>query len=70
MLIICFYTNCSVQPGLKFIKLFPCSIQLSMNFFLLINSQLLIGTVVFLLSLAESVISHADRFENNWHFYI
>ena len=40
-------------PGPKVIKLFPCSTQLSMEFYLLINSILLISTVIFLFSLTR-----------------
>ena len=52
---------------------FSCSTQLSMKFYLLINSKLLISTVVFLLSLAECEIFYAYEYENansSWHFHI
>ena len=47
------------SSGPEVIKLFSCSTQLSMKFYLLINSVLLISTVVFLLSSAESKIFSA-----------
>ena len=52
------------SPGPEVIKLFSCSTQLSMKFYLLINSKLLISTVVFLLSLAEYEIFSAYEYEN------
>ena len=52
------------QTGLKVIKLFPCSTQLSLIFVLLINSKLPISTVVFMLSLAQGEIFYAEEYEN------
>ena len=63
----------SDQPGPKVIKLFPFSTQLSMKFYLLINTKLLISTVVLLLSLAECKTFYAYEYENaniSWHFHI
>ena len=62
-----------MSPGPEVIKLLPCSTQLSMEFYLLINSKLLISTVIFLLSLAEYEIFSAYEYENaniSWHFHI
>ena len=62
-----------VYCGFKVIQLCSCSTQLSMKFYLLINSKLQISTVVFLLSLAECEIFHAYEYENaniSWHFHI
>ena len=59
--------------GPKVIKLFSCSTQLSMEFYLLINIKLLISSGIFLLSLAECEIFCAHEFENaniSWHFHI
>ena len=51
-------TPIMIQPG---------STQLSMKIYLLINSKLLISTVVFLLNLDECEIFYAY---NSWHFHI
>ena len=55
-----------LYPDPKVIKLFSCSTQLSMKFYLLIhvNSKLPISTVVFLFSLAEYEIFYAYEYEN------
>ena len=61
------------SPGPEVIKLYPCSTQLSMKFYLLLNSQFLINTIVFLLSLAEFEIFYAYEYEkanSSWHFHI
>ena len=47
-----FKSNCCT-PGPKGIKLFSCSPQLSMTFFMLINLKLLTNANSFLLNLAE-----------------
>ena len=65
--------NKNKRLGPEVIKLFSCSTQLSMKFYLLMNSKLQISTVVFLLNLAEYVIFSAYEYENaniSWHFYI
>ena len=62
-----------IAPGPMIIKLFPYSAEPSMKFYLLLNSKLLICTVVFMLSLAECELFYAYEFENaniSWHFYI
>ena len=58
-------------PDPKVTKLFPCSTQLSMKFYLLISSKLLIRKDVFLFSLTVYEIFSADEYENakkSWHF--
>ena len=62
----------AVQLGPNIIKLFSCSTQLSMKFYLLINTKLLISTVVFLLSLAACEVFYAYKYENakiSWRFH-
>ena len=46
-------STCHNKTGPEVTKLFPCSTQLTMKFYLLVNSKLLINTVVFSLNLAE-----------------
>ena len=53
-----------LQPGLEVITKFSCSTQLSMKFYLLINSKLLRSTLVFLLNLAEFENFSAYEYEN------
>ena len=62
----------SLFPAPKLKKLFSCSTQLNVNFYLLINSKLLVNMVV-LLSLAYYKSIYAHEFENansSWHFHI
>ena len=59
--------------GLEVIKLFSCSTQLSMTFFMLINLRLLTMPNSFLLNLAEHENISANKYENAiycWHFHI
>ena len=59
--------------GPEVITLVPCSTQLSMKFYMLINGKLLISPVVFLLNSAECEIFYAYEYENatnSWHFHI
>ena len=59
--------------GPEVIKLFSCSTQLSMKFFMLINLNLLTIANSFLLKIAEHEIFFANKFENAnyyWHFHI
>ena len=53
-----------MRPGPEVIKKSSCSTLLSMKFYLLTNSNLLVSTVVFLLSLGESVVFYAYGYEN------
>ena len=41
------HISCNLEPVVKVIKLCPCSTQLSMKFYMLMKSKLLIRTVVF-----------------------
>ena len=50
--------------GSKVIKLFSCSTQLSMKFFMLINLKLLTMPNYFLLSIAEHENFSANKYEN------
>ena len=54
------------SPGLKVIKLFSCSTQLSMKFVLLINLKLLTSANSFLLGIpvAEHGNFSANKYEN------
>ena len=62
---VCFLTNASSKtPGPEVIKLFSCSLQLSMNFVLLINLKLLTIVNSFLLNIAEQDIFSANKYEN------
>ena len=59
--------------GPEVIKLFSCSIQISMKFVLLINLKLLITADSFLLNIAEHTKISANKYENaNYclHFHI
>ena len=61
------------SSGLKVIKLFSCSTQLSMKFVLLINLKLLIIANSFSLDKAEHEILSANKYEivnYCWHFHI
>ena len=62
-----------LKPGPELIKLFSCSTQLSMKFFMLINIKLLTMQNSFLLNLAEHENFSANNYENAnycWHFHI
>ena len=56
------------DPGPEVIKLFSCSIQLSMKFVLLVNLKLLIIANSFLLNIAEHENFSANKY--CWHFHI
>ena len=61
------------RSGPEVIKLFSCSTQLSMKFFLLINLKLLTFANSFLLNIAEHENFSANKYENAnycWHFHI
>ena len=61
------------ESGPKVIKLFSCSFQLSIKFFLLINLKLLTNANSFLLNIAEHENFSANKYENAnycWHFHI
>ena len=66
--------NCTtINSGPKVIKLFSCSTQLSMKFFMLINLKLLTMPNSFLLNIAEHENVSANKYENAnncWHFHI
>ena len=53
-------SNCS-EPGPEVIKLFSCSIQLSMNFFLLINVKMPIVGIVTFMSGKNSILSEPKK---------
>ena len=60
-------------PGPKALKLFSCSTQQSMKFFMLISHKLLTIANSFLLNLAEHENFSANKYENAnfcWHFHI
>ena len=60
-------------PGPEVIKLFSCSTQLSMKFFMLVNLKLLTMPIFFLLNIAEHENFSANKYENannSWHFHI
>ena len=62
-----------LQPCPEAIKLFSCSIQLSMKFVQLINLKLLTIVNSFLLNIAEHENFSANKYENAnycWHFHI
>ena len=67
---------CSVivaLSGPEVIKLFSCSTQLSMKFFMLINLKLLTIANSSLLNIAEHENFFANKYENAsycWHFHI
>ena len=54
----------AVQLGPEIIKPFSCSTQLSIKFYVLINTKLLISIVVILLNLATCEIFYAYKYEN------
>ena len=56
-----------IEPGHKVMKLFPCSIQLSVNVSFLINSKVLLSKVVICLSLAKYEIFSAHEYEIYQH---
>ena len=61
------------EPGFEVIKLFSCSTQLRMKFFMLINLKLLTMPNYFLLNIAEHENFSANKYENaiySWHFHI
>ena len=63
----------SSQVQAQVIKLFLCSTQLSMTFFMLINLKLLTTANSFLKNIAEHENSSANKYENAnycWHFHI
>ena len=53
-----------MSPGLEVIKLFSCSTQLSMKFFMLINLKLLTMPNSFLLNITEHENFSANEYEN------
>ena len=60
-------------PGPQVIKLFSCSTQLSMKFFMLINLRLLTIAISLVLNIADHEHFSANKYENAnycWHFYI
>ena len=61
-----------VQPGPEVIKLFSCSAQLSMNFFLLLNVKMptIVGILTFV-SRKNSILglSESDKRWISWYFY-
>ena len=62
-----------IYSGPEVIKLFSCSTQLSMKFFMLINLKLQTVPNSFLLNIAEHENFSANKYENAnllWHFYI
>ena len=61
------------SPGPDVLKLFSCSTQLSMKFFVLINLKLLTIAISFLLNLAEHGMFSVNKYDNAnycWHFHI
>ena len=58
------WINVIVYPGPEVIKLFSCSIQLSMKFVLLIYLTLLTIANSFLLNIAEHGNFSANKYEN------
>ena len=61
------------RSGPEIIKLFSCSTQLSMKFFMLIVLKLLTTANSFLLNIAEHENFLANKYENAnycWHFHI
>ena len=62
----------TAQSGPEVIKLFSCSTQLSMKFFVVRNFKLLTMLNYFLLNIAEREIVSANKYENAnyWHFHI
>ena len=62
-----------IKSGPEVIKLFSCSTQLSMKFFLLINLKSLTIANSFLLTIAEHEIFFDNKYENAnycWNFHI
>ena len=62
-----------MKSGPKVIKLFSCSAQLSMKFFLLINLKLPTVANSFKLYIAEHENFSSNKYENAnycWHFHI
>ena len=57
------------EHGPEVIKLYSCSTQLDMQFYLLINQTLPISTVDFMLGIAESEIFYVYAIIS-WHFHI
>ena len=57
------------RSGPEVIKLFSCTTQLSMKFFMLINLQLLTMLNSFLLNIAEHESASPNKNES-WHFHI
>ena len=65
------YCN-QIEPGLEGIQLFPCSSQLSMKFFLLINVK--IPTAVGILTFMNGkysilCLSEPNKSRISWYFY-
>ena len=62
----------SLISGLKVIKLFSCSPQLSMKFFLLINVKMptIVGILTFMSGKNSSLgLSEPERSQISWYFY-
>ena len=59
-----------MSSGSEVIKLFSCSTQLSMKFFMLINLDLLMIANSFLLNIAEHEIFSANKYENANYCFI
>ena len=67
------WVNHKPLSGPEVVKLFSCSTQLSMKFFMLINLKLLTIANSFLLNIAEHENFSANKYENAnycWHFHI